>query len=67
MGVGRRGVSAEELVEGVVGGEVEAGGLEDGVVLLWWPLRRVGAEDDIFVGGWDLNDEMARELWGGIW
>ena len=42
--VGRRAVSGE--VEGEAEVEVGGGGLVDGAVLLW-PLRRMGAEDDI--------------------
>ena len=48
--MGRRVVSAEG--EGEVGVEVGGGDFEDGMVL--WPLRRVGAEDDILLLGWGL-------------
>ncbi len=41
--------------EGEVRDEVGGGGLVDGVVLC--PLRRVGAEDDILLLGWNLAME----------
>ena len=61
--MGRRVVSGEE--EGEVWVEVNGGGLEVGV--LECPLRRVGAEDDMFVVGVAFSDGRARGLRSGSW